>query len=256
MSLTIHGIVASRAVRPLWAAAELGLPFEHLPTPYKDGATRTPEFLALNPNGHIPVLLDHRPDGDVVVWESMACALYLADNYKGPEGLNLAAQTKAESAEILRWTFWVVTECEKDALTILMHTLLMPADRRKPELAAEAARRLTGPLRVIEQHLAGQIQALLGAGGDDHLAGLAAYRAGFAHIVHHRLVTVARHNAFAHGKPQVAADGGAGIVDGFALTDRTAQVLGNLARAGLKGGIRQHLVRLHGKGGAGQQGKG
>jgi glutathione S-transferase len=49
-----------------------------------------------------------------------------------------------------------VTECEKDALTILMHTLVMPADRRKPELAAEAVRRMAAPLRVIEQHLVGR----------------------------------------------------------------------------------------------------
>jgi glutathione S-transferase len=86
----------------------------------------------------------------------MACALYLAEHYKGPDGLNLAAHNKAESAEILRWTFWAVTECEKDALTILMHSLVMPADRRKPELAAEAVRRMAAPLRVIEQHLVGR----------------------------------------------------------------------------------------------------
>ena len=64
MSLTIYGIAASRAVRPLWAAAELGLSFEHVETPYQGGATRTPEFLALNPNGRIPVLVDHRPEGE------------------------------------------------------------------------------------------------------------------------------------------------------------------------------------------------
>ena len=152
MSLKIYGIAASRASRPLWVAHELALAYEHVPVNYQNGGTRTPEFLALNPNGHIPVVED---DG-VVVWESMACALYLAEHYKGPDGLNLAAQNKAESAEILRWTFWAMTECEKDALTILMHTLLMPADRRKPELAAEAVRRMAGPLRVIEQHLAGR----------------------------------------------------------------------------------------------------
>ena len=161
MSLKIHGIAASRASRPLWVALELGLAFEHVPLHYKDGATHTPEFLALNPNGHIPVLQDE----GVVVWESMACALYLAENYKGPDGLNLAAQTKAESAEILRWTFWAVSECEKDALTILMHTLVMPADRRKPELVAQAVSRLAGPLRVIEQHLAGS------SAGTAYLAG-------------------------------------------------------------------------------------
>jgi glutathione S-transferase len=133
-------------------AHELALAYEHVPVNYQNGGTHTPEFLALNPNGHIPVVED---DG-VVVWESMACALYLAEHYKGPDGLSLAAHNKAESAEILRWTFWAVTECEKDALTILMHTLVMPADRRKPELAAEAVRRMVAPLRVIEQHLVGR----------------------------------------------------------------------------------------------------
>ena len=152
MSLKIYGIAASRASRPLWVAHELALAYEHVPVNYQNGGTRTPEFLALNPNGHIPVVED---DG-VVVWESMACALYLAEHYKGPDGLSLAAHNKAESAEILRWTFWAMTECEKDALTILMHTLVMPADRRKPELAAEAVRRMVAPLRVIEQHLAGR----------------------------------------------------------------------------------------------------
>ena len=164
MSLKIYGIAASRASRPLWVAHELALAYEHVPVNYQNGGTRTPEFLALNPNGHIPVVED---DG-VVVWESMACALYLAEHYKGPDGLNLAAQNKAESAEILRWTFWAMTECEKDALTILMHTLLMPADRRKPELAAEAVRRMVGPLRVIEQHMAG---SGAGASGRAYLAG-------------------------------------------------------------------------------------
>jgi len=165
MSLTIHGIVASRAVRPLWAAAELGLPFEHLPTPYKDGVTRTPEFLALNPNGHIPVLLDHRPDGDVVVWESMACTLYVARHHGRGDGTDIAPATAAEDADALRWSFWTVTELEKDALTVLMHRVAMPADQRKPELAEAAERRLHVPLRVLEQHLQQQQ-----ARGHAHLA--------------------------------------------------------------------------------------
>ena len=35
MTLRIYGIAASRAIRPLWAATELGLNFEHVPTDYK-----------------------------------------------------------------------------------------------------------------------------------------------------------------------------------------------------------------------------
>ena len=78
MTLKIYGISASRAARPLWVALELGVPFEHIAMTYKAGATRTPEFLALNPNGHNPVVVDERPEGTVTVRESMACALYMA----------------------------------------------------------------------------------------------------------------------------------------------------------------------------------
>ncbi|MGH8849097.1 MAG: glutathione S-transferase family protein [Polaromonas sp.] len=149
MTLKIYGTAASRAARPLWVAHELGLAYEHIPLPYLGGATRAPEFLAINPNGHIPVIDD---DG-VLVWESMACALYLAERFKSRSAPSLAAEHHAEQAEILRWSFWVVTECEKDALAFLMHRVLMPAERRRPQLAEEAERRLLGPLRVLEQHL-------------------------------------------------------------------------------------------------------
>lgn len=152
MTLKIYGISASRAIRPLWAAEELGVPYEHVPVPYQGGATHTPEFLALNPNGHIPVV----DDGGIIVWESMACALYLARRYGGQEAGSIAPQNWQEEAEALRWSFWTVTELEKDALTVLMHRLAMPPEQRKPELADAAERRLAGPVRVLEQHLQGR----------------------------------------------------------------------------------------------------
>ena len=167
MSLTIYGIAASRAVRPLWVAAELGLAFDLVETPYQGGATRTPDFLVLNPNGRIPVLVDHRPEGEVVVWESMACALYLARHHGKGDGSDLAPATPREDAQALRWSFWSVTEVEKDALTVLMHRVAMPPEQRKVDLAEAAEKRLRVPLRVLEQHLAlqsAQGQSFLAAG--------------------------------------------------------------------------------------------
>jgi glutathione S-transferase len=149
MTLRIYGTAASRAARPLWVAQELGLDYQHIDLPYLGGATRTPEFLKVNPNGRIPVVDD---DG-VLVWESMACSMYLAERFLGQDDLSLAARTHAERAEILRWTFWVVTECEKDALQFLMHARLMPPERRKPQLAEESLRHLTAPLRILDRHL-------------------------------------------------------------------------------------------------------
>ena len=153
MSLKIYGIGASRAARPLWAALELGLSFEHIPTPYAGGATRTPEFLALNPNGHIPVVVDERPEGALTVWESMACALYIARVHGNPDGQSITPANAREEAEALRWSFWTVSELEKDALTVLMHRMAMPPDQRKPELAEQAESRLKVPLAVLEKHL-------------------------------------------------------------------------------------------------------
>jgi len=165
MTLKIYGIGASRAARPLWTALELGLPFEHIATPYAGGATRTPEFLTLNPNGHIPVLVDERADGTVTVWESMACALYIARVHGQADGQSITPATPREEAEALRWSFWTVSELEKDALTVLMHRMAMPADQRKPELADQAESRLKVPLAVLEQHLQAQH-----AKGEAHLA--------------------------------------------------------------------------------------
>ena len=165
MTLKIYGIGASRAARPLWTALELGVPFEHIATPYAGGATRTPEFLALNPNGHIPVVLDERADGSVTVWESMACALYIARVHGQADGQSITPATPREEAEALRWSFWTVSEMEKDALTVLMHRVAMPADQRKPELADQAESRLKVPLAVLEAHLQAQK-----AKGEAHLA--------------------------------------------------------------------------------------
>jgi len=156
MKLKIYGIGASRAVRPLWAALELGVPFEHIATPYQGGATRTPEFLAINPNGHIPVVVDERPEGTVIVWESMACALYIARVHGHADGASITPATPREEAQALRWSFWTVSELEKDALTVLMHRMAMPEEQRKPELAEQAESRLKVPLAVLEQHLQAQ----------------------------------------------------------------------------------------------------
>lgn len=148
MSLTIYGIVASRAVRALWTAAELGLDFTHVKTDYTVGGTRTPEFLQLNPNGHIPVLTD----GDVTLWESMACALYLARYHCKSDGTSITPANKHEDAEALRWSFWVVNELERDALTVLNNRRADP----KPDNAIRAEERVKKPLAVLEAHLKAQ----------------------------------------------------------------------------------------------------
>lgn len=153
MSLTLYGIAASRTSRPLWAAEELGLTYQQVAVDYKTGSTHSAEFLRLNPNGHIPVLVDARPEGDVLVWESMACVLYLARHHGKPDGMGIAPASPAEDAQALRWSFWAMTTLEADALTVLMHLRAMPEARRKPALAEAAQKRLAAPLAMLEAEL-------------------------------------------------------------------------------------------------------
>lgn len=145
VTITLYGIAASRTARPLWMLEELGVPYTRVAQPYLNQATRTAGFLALNPNGHVPVLDD---DG-VIVWESMAINLYLVRKFGGP----LAPASLAEEAQALRWSFWVVTECERDALAMLFHRRLMPAARRNPATADQAERALARPFAVLDSQL-------------------------------------------------------------------------------------------------------
>jgi len=79
--LKIYGVARSRAFRVLWMAQELGLDYQHVKVDFASGETREPGFLALNPNGQVPVIDD---DG-FILWESMAINLYLAKKYGAGE---------------------------------------------------------------------------------------------------------------------------------------------------------------------------
>ena len=106
MTLKIYGVAASRAIRPLWAAEELGIPYEHIPVHYQDtAALNAPAFRALNPNGTVPAIDDH----GLVLFESLAITLHLARTR--PEG-GLWAASAAGPSQILQWTLWAATEIE------------------------------------------------------------------------------------------------------------------------------------------------
>lgn len=85
-----------RKVRAL--AYELGLPLEFVSVDLPNGAQRTPAFLALNPNGRVPVLVD----GDLVLWESTAILRYLA----GKAGGALVPADPRAQVEVDRWLSW------------------------------------------------------------------------------------------------------------------------------------------------------
>ncbi|HUO03821.1 MAG TPA: glutathione S-transferase family protein [Candidatus Binataceae bacterium] len=142
--IKLHGTAFSRAGRCLWALEELGVKYEHVPTPFQQA--KSPEHLKLNPNGHVPVLED---DG-TVIWESMAINLYLAEKYgKAP----LWPASVADHGHVYQWSFWGMTETEGHLLTILRNKMFLPPEQRSEKAIADAIAAMKAPLDVLSNHL-------------------------------------------------------------------------------------------------------
>jgi glutathione S-transferase len=179
--LKIYGIPRSRAFRTLWTAKELGLDYENVPIGTNDGTSRTPEFLAVNPNGHIPAIDD---DG-FVLWESMAINLYLAKKHAPG---SLYPVRFEDEARTWQWSFWGMTEIERPVLTAMFHRALLPEDKRDAALADQSERDLGRPLMVLDQAVAAS-PYLLGEHftvADLNVAGILAWarpaRIDFSHV--------------------------------------------------------------------------
>ena len=148
----LYGTSRSRSARSLWALEELGVKYEHVPIAPTEA--KSAEHLKRNPNGHVPVLED---DG-VVIWESMAINLYLAEKY----GKNLLWPTEpAARADIYKWSFWAMTEVEPHLITILRNRVMNPPEQRDEKAALAAVEALKAPLDVLEESLKGK-EYLLG----------------------------------------------------------------------------------------------
>ena len=136
MALKIYGIPRSRAFRTLWMAKELGLDYENVPIGTGGTETRTPDFLKVNPNGHIPAIDD---DGSII-WKSMA-NLYLAEKYgKG----TLWPASVEDHGHAYKWSFFGMTEMESHLLTLLNQRVLLPAKNAMQKWRNEFEQHLNG----------------------------------------------------------------------------------------------------------------
>lgn len=124
--------------------AQQDIPYDWHEVDILSGYTRTDEFLAMNPNGRVPLL--SLPDGGYLA-ESNAILLYLADDSE------LAGKDRMGRAEVLQWMFFEQYSHEPNIATsrFIMKYLGSPPDRQ----AALEEKRIAGykALDVMEQHL-------------------------------------------------------------------------------------------------------
>jgi glutathione S-transferase len=125
----------------------LGLPFRLIDTDPRTGATKAPEFRALNPNGRVPYLV--LPDGRGLS-ESGAMLLYLA------EGTQYLPNDRYERAQVHQWLFFEQYEHEPTIAVARSYLHIYPERRAKvtPELVATWQEKGAHALAVMEQRLA------------------------------------------------------------------------------------------------------
>jgi glutathione S-transferase len=149
MKIKLYEFGPTRSIRVRWTLQELGIDFEPIRVNLVAGEHRRPEFLKINPAGKIPVLVD----GDLVLTESVAIVLYLAEKYSGkgllPAGLN-------ERAAVNRWLLFAATELEQPLWRIARHTALYPEERRLPSDVILASDEFKDMASVLEKHMQGR----------------------------------------------------------------------------------------------------
>jgi len=111
------------------------------------GETKSPDFLELNPQGKLPVLVD----GDVILTEAAAIMLYICDQFKDTS-LN---PTGAERFQMLRWMFWAAEHFRTSAPIYFEEKLIAIAMGGQPDEArlAEADRRIDEFAPMLDKHL-------------------------------------------------------------------------------------------------------
>lgn len=110
MSIVVYHHPFSRAANTVWMLEELGQPYELRFVDLMKGEHKQPAILALNPMGKLPIVVD----GEVVVTESAAIGLYLADRYA--YGTLAPKVDESDRAAYLRWSFFAPSVIEPGSM--------------------------------------------------------------------------------------------------------------------------------------------
>ena len=151
MSLVFYYAPWSTATAVQWALAELDVPHEAVRIDLQAKENRRPEFLAINPNGKVPVIVH---DG-TPIFESLAILFYLGETF-GVER-DLFPAPGLERAHAMQWMSWLQVTVGETVSRFLRNTSERVADTLKNASAGEEARaELHALLKILDDHLSGR----------------------------------------------------------------------------------------------------
>ncbi|MBK6518132.1 MAG: glutathione S-transferase family protein [Polyangiaceae bacterium] len=147
MTIKLYGFPMSpNARRALIALEETGESYEYVTVDLMSGGQKAPDYLALNPNGRVPTLVD----GDLVLWESHAILEYLAA--KHPEK-RLGGGSPEELAHVSKYLFLNAAHLGPAMAGVFAHTIRLPEDKRIPTIAENGRAEATRILGLLERAL-------------------------------------------------------------------------------------------------------
>jgi glutathione S-transferase len=144
--IKLYGFPQTRSSRVAWALEEAGAEYEYVLVNLRAGEHKQAAFLAINPFGKIPSLVD---DG-LVISESAAICTHIAEKF--PAAKLIPNDTKGR-AEYFQWLFFVVSELEVHLWTAAKHDRLLPEDKRIPEIGNTSYWEFEKAAAVLSTHL-------------------------------------------------------------------------------------------------------
>lgn len=152
--LTIYGSPKSSSGRCFWCLEEIASEYKVESINFKEKQHQSAEFLKINPNGKIPVLID----GDYKIWESMAINFYLAEAYKK----ELLGETAKDRGLVYQWSIWSIAELQPPLVSVFIQLIFVPEERRDSKVIEKALSKLPSLLKTLDDGLASN-QYLAGA---------------------------------------------------------------------------------------------
>ncbi|ARU58221.1 glutathione S-transferase [Oleiphilus messinensis] len=146
--LTVYGHPNTRSTRITWMLEELGQDYDYKLVNFVKGGSKSAEFLAINPAGKVPVLVD----GDLVLSESGAIVTYLGDKF--PDRGLVPEVGSAARAHYQQWAFFALCELEQPLWTMAKHKFALPEAQRVPAVRETAVWEFQKALDLLDGHLA------------------------------------------------------------------------------------------------------
>jgi glutathione S-transferase len=130
----------------MWTIEELGIKCEREDCGGPFGGNDTPEFLALNPNGLVPTLVD----GQTVVWESNSIIRYLAERQNAT---TFGGGTAAERAHISQWMDWQLSRLNAPITALFGQLVRLSADKRDQHVIDENIKTFRNLMGILARAL-------------------------------------------------------------------------------------------------------